>query len=237
MKQIDFQKIHNYIQKLVDDNSFSGVLGIYADEKTIFEETYGYACFDLLVPNTIDIKFRIGSLTKQFTAASILKLIEMGKVSVNDKLSEYIEDFPNGDSISIKHLLTQSSGIFDYTEVDDFDVEGKKYKTNSQVVSVIRTFPLQFDPGEKWEYSNSNYILLGYIIEKVSGKSFDDFLKSELLTNISMPNTGHDVNNVLKGRSFGYTKNNDNLRHAEYLDMSQPHGAGGMYSTISDLKI
>ncbi len=126
-------------------------------------------------------------------------------MALDNPLSMYIHDFPNGEEISIEHLLTLSSGIFDYTEVESFDIEGKLTKSKLDLVELIKTLPQTFQPGVKWEYSNSNYILLSYIIEKVSRRSFEDYLVEELLKPYGLLDTCFaERGKIIINRSFGY---------------------------------
>src|SRR5687767_4622832 len=142
-------------------------------EKYCIKKGFGYADIKNKIPVTPDTKFRIGSVTKQFTAAAILKLQENNLISVNDKLSKFIPDFPRGDEVTIHHLLTHVSGIHSFTNKHDFTQTVLKTITPDSLVSLIKKDPYDFNPGEQFSYNNSGYFLLGYIISKVSGKSYE----------------------------------------------------------------
>jgi len=175
-------------------------------------------------------------VTKQFTAAGILKLQEKGLLSVNDKLSKFIPDFPRGDEVTIHQLLTHTSGIHSYTEKDDF--LGKVTKTISpdSLVNLIKKDPYDFNPGEKWQYNNSGYFILGYIISKVSGKPYAQYLKETFFDPLQMNNTGvHYAGIKLEHEAKGYARNGSKYDEALNWDMSWAGGAGSIYSTVDDL--
>jgi len=188
------------------------------------------ANYELDVPNTPETKFRIASVTKQFTAMAIVQLQEMGLLNVNDSISKYIPDYPRGDEIIILHLLNHKSGIPNMSlssEKAKFPISLKK------LVDLFKNKPLEFTPGEKFEYSNAGYALLAYIIEKVSGKTYEEFLRENIFKPLGMINSGYDHHEViLKNRASGYRAGPYNV---DYVDMSTNKGAGGLYSTVKDL--
>jgi CubicO group peptidase (beta-lactamase class C family) len=191
------------------------------------------------VPNQPDTKHRLGSITKQFTAMLIMQLVEQGKLKLDVPISTYLPEYPkkNGDIITIHHLLTHSSGIPNMTSFPGFikDVSVNSY-TPIQLVNLFADSTLQFKPGERFEYSNSGYIVLGYIIEKITGKSYEQVLQENIFTPLKMNNTGYDHHEtLLKNRASGYEKNGRRYVNAKFLDMSVPYAAGSMYSTVEDL--
>ena len=173
------------------EKSSPGVAVLVADDSRIlYEKAYGYADIKNKIAATPDTKFRIGSVTKQFTAAAILKLQENNLLSVNDKLSKFIPDFPRGDEVTIHHLLTHTSGIHSYTNKPDFIDKVTKTISPDSLISSIKNDPYDFNPGEQLRYNNSGYFLLGYIINKVSGKSYEQYLKETFFNPLQMNNTG-----------------------------------------------
>lgn len=206
------------------------------DGRIVYQKAFGYASLEHLAPITLDTKFRIGSITKQFTASAILKLQEKGKLSVNDKLSKFIPDFPRADEVTIHHLLTHTSGIHSYTNSPEFIKYAPVKRTSDEMINIIKASIFDFNPGEKWLYNNSGYFLLGYIVEKVSGKSYEDFLKEEFFEPLGMKDTGvHKSDLILKNEAFGYSYIDGEFKKAVNWDMSQAGAAGSLYSTVIDL--
>jgi CubicO group peptidase (beta-lactamase class C family)/uncharacterized pyridoxamine 5'-phosphate oxidase family protein len=228
--------VDNFYRSL-NGKEASGIAVLVArDGNVLYRKGFGYADIKNKIPVTPDTKFRIGSVTKQFTAAAILKLQENGLLSVNDKLSKFIPDFPRGDEVTIHQLLTHISGIHSYTDKDDF--LGKVTKTISpdSLVNLIKKDPYDFNPGEKWQYNNSGFFLLGYIISKVSGKPYAQYLKETFFDPLHMDNTGvHYAGIKLANEAKGYARNGSKYDEALNWDMSWAGGAGSIYSTVDDL--
>lgn len=225
-----------FMQTQVSLNDFSGSVLIMKNGQPILEKSYGLADREWNTSNTIETKYRIGSITKQFTAASILLLEEKGKLSVNDKLSKYFPKFPKGDSITLHLLLCHRSGIGDYAEDSRLDTLDKfKYPTKF-MISYIEKLPFDFAPNTNYNYSNSNYYLLGCIIEKVSGLSFADFVKQNILLPLNMKNTSVETREeILNNRAKGYQRTQNGFINEEYYAIELLYSAGGMCSTIEDL--
>jgi CubicO group peptidase (beta-lactamase class C family) len=202
----------------------------------LFEKGYGYANLEHRVPVTPETKFRIGSITKQFTAAAILLLQEQGKLSVDDPLSKFIPDFPRGDEVRIHHLLHHDSGIRSYTDKPDFFKTVTVAIEPGELINSFKTDPFDFSPGQGWHYNNSGYFLLGYIIAQVSGQSYADFLKTHIFDPLQMHDTGvHDAQDILSDEATGYAYEQGRLRKALDWNMSRAGGAGALYSTVEDL--
>jgi len=217
------------------DSSGAAVLAAQ-DGKILFKKGYGYANLEHHVPITPETKFRIGSITKQFTATAILKLQEQGKLRVNDRLSKFLPDYPRGDEVTIHHLLTHTSGIHSYTNKPDFLKTVTVEIKPDELVESFKHDNFDFDPGEKWLYNNSGYFLLGYIVEKVSGESFGAYLKKHIFEPLGMDNTGvHHWNDVLRHEAAGYAYQSGKFQKALNWDMSRAGGAGNLYSTVEDL--
>jgi CubicO group peptidase (beta-lactamase class C family) len=230
-------KFEQYMDACVAVDHFSGSVLVTRDGKALFSKGYGLANAEHQVPNTPQTRFRLGSITKQFTAMAILILQERGKFTVEDPIGKYLDDAPEAwKGVTIHHLLTHTSGIPSYTADPEY---GKKMAQPETVKSMIARFkdkPLDFRPGEKFAYSNSGYFLLGAIIEKVSGVSYEAFLKEAIFDPLDMKDTGYDRHaTVLPRRASGYNRKGDALENAEYLDMAQPYAAGSLYSTVEDL--
>jgi D-alanyl-D-alanine carboxypeptidase len=206
--------------------------------KVVFRRAYGAANIETKTPLKPDDIFRIGSVTKQFTAVGILMLADEGKLSVSDDITKYLPDFPaQGKRITIEHLLTHTSGIRGYTDMPDFQKTINKRVAINEMIDRFKNEPLQFDPGTRWAYSNSGYFLLGAIIEKVSGMDYAAFMAKRVFIPLGMNDTayeGHERNN--KKRVEGYTKA-DQFKLDELIDMSQPYAAGALLSTVDDLLV
>ncbi len=204
--------------------------------KILFEKGYGFADVERHVPVTPETQFRIGSITKQFTAAAILKLQEQGKLSVHDTLSKYIPDFPRGNEVTLHHLLTHTSGIHSYTDKPGFLKSVTNTITTEDIIKSFKNDPYDFDPGKKWSYDNSGYLLLGYIIEKVSGQSYGEFLQGTFFKPLRMTHTGiHRKGVALEHEAMGYQYDGGKFVRALDWDMSWAGGAGALYSTVGDL--
>jgi len=221
---------------LVKDDDAALSLLVSKDGKVLFEKGYGLADIEHHVSATPEPKFRIGSITKQFTASAILKLQEQGKLSVNDKLSKFIPDYPRGDEVTIHHLLTHTSGIHSYTGKPGFlDTVTSPVETLAHINS-FKKDPYDFDPGNKWLYNNSGFFLLGYIIEKVSGQGYEDFLRKTFFEPLGMKDTGvHRSDLKLEHEALGYSFEKGEFKRALNWDMSRAGGAGSLYSTVEDL--
>lgn len=206
------------------------------DGKVLFEKGYGLADVSHGVRFAPETKSRIGSITKQFTAAAILKLQEQGKLSVQDKLSKYFPDFPRGDEVTLHHLLTHTSGIRSYTDKPGFLAKVTSPVEPNDLIKSFQNDPYDFDPGKKWHYDNSGYFLLGRIVEKVSGESYSDFLRKNFFEPLGMTNTGvHRGGLALEHEARGYQYTGSTFTNALDWDMSWAGGAGALYSTVEDL--
>ncbi len=208
--------------------------------ETIFEKSYGMANLELGVPLRTDHVFRIGSVTKQFTAVAILQLVEQGKLSLNDDLTKFLPDYPTGGKkITVEHLLTHTSGIKSYTSMQKWDgQEQRRDFTPLELVDYFKNEPMDFEPDAEWRYNNSGYILLGVIIEKVSGQTYAEYVTEHLFKPLGMKNSYYgDTKPVIKNRAAGYSKANVDgaYANAEFLSMTQPYAAGSLLSSVEDL--
>src|SRR5262245_10926220 len=230
------QLVDGLFKEAINGQSPGATVLVAQNGKVLFKQAYGYANLEHLVPVTVETKFRIGSITKQFTAAAILRLQEQGKLSVHDPLSKFIPDYPRGGEVTVHHLLTHTSGIHSYTSKPNFLETASTYVAPEDLIKSFKNDPYDFDPGKKWLYNNSGYFLLGYIIEKVSGQSYGDYLKREFFDPLGMKNTGvHHWSEILEHEAEGYAFESGRFRRAQNWDMSRAGGAGALYSTVDDL--
>jgi len=230
-------KVDAYMDAATKIGRFSGSVLIARNGELLVDKGYGMANLELDVPNTAQTKYRLGSITKQFTAAAILLLQERGRLSVQDSVCKYVPECPAiWQPITLNNLLTHTSGIPNITAFPDFANFMLQPSTPLRTIERFRDKPLSFTPGEKFSYSNSNYVVLGYVVEKTSGKSYETFLRENIFEPLRMANTGYDHNDqVLKNRAAGYTKLDNGYANATYINMSLPYAAGGLYSTTGDL--
>lgn len=230
-------QITDYLNARVAVNNFTGSVLVARSGEVIFSQGCGMANYELDVPNTPQTIFRLASITKQFTALAIVQLQEQGLLNVRDTISKYIPDYPEtGKIISIHHLLTHTSGIPSYTSFPDYLETMMLPSPAEKTIAKFKDLPLEFQPGEKFSYSNSGYTLLTYILEKVSGKSYETYLQERIFQPLGMQNSGYDRPNlIIKNRAAGYAPGSNGLENAIYIDMSVPSGAGGLYSTVEDL--
>jgi CubicO group peptidase (beta-lactamase class C family) len=178
----------------------------------------------------------LGSITKQFTAAAILILEDRGKLKTSDRVRKYLPDAPAAwDEITIYNLLTHTSGLPEFTSLADFPRIKLSGCTPMQSYARLRDKTLDFQPGERFFYSNSNYILLGYLIEQILGDSYEEFLKRNVFTPLGMKDTGYDSHALIPRRASGYSANFEGMVNADYVDMTVPYAAGALYSTTEDL--
>lgn len=237
------EAIDRVLGEVVESGQAAGLaVGVSVNGSSAFVRGYGIADLEHDVPVTGRTAFRIGSITKQFTASGILLLAEEGKVSVDDPLSEYLPDFPRAGEVTVRQLLNHTSGIRSYTAVGDFRrTLGRRTMTTDQMVDYIANLDgvYEFDPGTGWSYSNSGYYLLGAIIERVSGQSYASFMKAHVFDPLGLHDTAvDDTAEVVPHRANGYESVEDvpgRFRNASWIDMSVVAAAGAMRSTAGDL--
>ncbi len=225
-------------KKAIGDHDPGASVLVAKNGQILYEKGFGFANLKKDIPITPETEFRIGSITKQFTASAILKLQEEGKISVDDKLSKFIPDYPRGDEITIHHLLTHTSGIKSYTDKINFEDESvtKPIESVEAHIESFKNDPYNFDPGENLSYNNSAYFLLGYIIEKVSGQSYGDYLQQTFFDPLGMSNTGlHHQGVKLEKEALGYSYKDGEPERAPDWEMTWAGGAGALYSTVGDL--
>jgi CubicO group peptidase (beta-lactamase class C family) len=218
-------------------NSFSGSVLLASAGKPLVAKGYGYANIEWQIPNTPSTKFRIGSVTKQFTSMVIMQFREQGKIKLEDSVCVYVTPCPAAwKPVTIHHLLTHTSGIPTYTGIPSWREANMVPMTIDQMVAIFRDLPLQWTPGDRFEYNNSGYFLLGVVIEKIAGKKYEKAVQEMIFTPLDMKDSGYDWSKtILPRRASGYTGRGAALQNAAALDMQQPYSAGSLYSTVEDL--
>ena len=233
----DVSRMNQVVESYVTDKSFMGSVLVARGSEVLLSKGYGSADLEWNIPNTPATKFRLGSVTKQFTAASILLLEERGKLSISDPVKKLMPDAPAAwDKITIYNLLTHTSGIPNFTSFPDYQSQEALPATPEKLVARFRDKPLDFQPGEKWSYSNSGYVLLGYLLEKASGETYEKFVQENLFGPLGMKDSGYDSNSaIIARRASGYARGKDGLVNAGFIHMTIPFSAGALYSTTEDL--
>lgn len=236
------QKIPQQLDALVTAyakaGQFNGTVLVAHHGQVIFTKGYGLANREWNQPNAADTKFRIGSLTKQFTAMLVMQLVEKGRLRLDGHVSDYLPDYPkpNGDQITLHHLLSHTSGIPNFTASPAREAASLLPTTPQAAVRGFAALPLEFEPGSTYRYSNSGYILLGAIIEQVTNKPYAQVLAENILQPLHMQETGYDLpSTIIPRRAAGYEKTTAGVVNAPYLDMTGPYAAGALYSTVRDL--
>ena len=215
-----------------------GVALVAKDGEILYRKAFGMANLELGVEMTPENVFRIGSITKQFTACAILKLAEEGKLDLQDDITRYIEDYPtHGHTITIEHLLTHTSGIKSYTGMLEWTAEvRKKDFTPPELIDFFKNQPMDFVPGEEFRYNNSAYFILGYIIELVSGTPYDTYIAETFFKPLGMKNSYYgSTSRIIPNRAAGYAMGEDGYKNDDFLSMTQPYAAGSLLSTVDDL--
>ncbi len=210
---------------------------IAKDGKVIYRKAFGSADLELNVPMKPENVFELGSITKQFTAVAILMLMEQGKLHLEDTITRFIPDYPtHGKKITIHQLLNHTSGIKSYTDMASFEKLARTDMSPTELIAVFKNEPMDFDPGEKWHYNNSGYILLGSIIEKASGQSYASFIQEHIFNKLGMVHSYYGSKSTLiPNRAHGYQPTKDGFANADYLSMSLPYAAGSLMSTVDDM--
>ena len=232
------EQLKVYLNEQGFDKDSPGLsLLIAKDGQTIYKVGLGMADLENNVKVTPNHVFEIGSITKQFTAVSILMLEEQGKLSINDDITKYIKDYPTqGKTITIHHLLNHTSGIKSYTNMPSFREHARTDMTPTELIDVFKNEPMEFDPGTQYNYNNSGYILLGHIIELVSGQSYADFISTNIFEKLGMTNSYYgSMTQLIPNRARGYSQTDSGYRNANYLSLTLPYAAGSIMSTTEDL--
>ncbi|HLU11058.1 MAG TPA: serine hydrolase [Oceanobacillus sp.] len=215
---------------------FAGAALVARKGEILLKKGYGLANREHNVPNTPQTVFRIGSMSKPFTAIAIMQLVEAGQLSLDDTVSKFLPDFPNGERITVHHLLSNRSGIRDYILMPEYQTIKKQRVTTEQVIALFRNEPLLFEPGTQFSYSNGNWVLLGYILEKLTSKSYEAAIRERIFDPVGMRNSGAEWEKpLIQHRANGYDDTGAGYANAELHDDTTMHGAGALYSTVEDL--
>ncbi|KRD59792.1 serine hydrolase [Flavobacterium sp. Root935] len=204
--------------------------------KVVYRKAFGMADLELNVKMKPEFIFEIGSITKQFTAISVLMLAEQGKLNLNDEITKFIPDYPtNGNVIKIHHLLTHTSGIKDFTSMKSIKNIAREDLSPKELVDFFKDEPIDFKPGEQYKYCNSGYVLLGYIIEIVSGQTYRDFISERIFRKIGMNNTSYASHErIIKNRVSGY-RDKQGYVNKNYISFSIPYATGAIISNVDDM--
>lgn len=209
---------------------------IAKDDKIIYRKAFGMANLELNVPMKPENVFKLASITKQFTSVAILILMEQGKLSLQDPISKYIADYPRGNEITIHHLLNHTSGVKDYTRIPELRAKTGLDMSPEELISTFKDQPMEFNPNEKNDYSNSGYVLLGYIIEKVSGMSYGNFIEKNIFEKLGMRNSYYsDIYKIMPNRAYGYQLYEGNFENADYMSPTFSFAAGSLMSSVDDM--
>lgn len=232
----DKQKMTDYLQKLAQEKKLMGSVVIDSAGQQVYQLSLGYK---KLSPDSLqsdaETVYRIGSITKMFTAVIIFQLIDEGKITLETKLSSYYPNLPNADQITIQHLLKHQSGLYNFTDAPDYPDWMTQARTKEQMVALFKSHDPQFNPGSKTRYSNTNYVLLGYITEDITDESYRSQLQKRIIAPLNLANTyyGNPIDTPREAASFRMVKSK--WEAVPQTDMSIPHGAGAIVSTPDDL--
>jgi CubicO group peptidase (beta-lactamase class C family) len=232
-------KIDKLMSQYADCCSFTGTVLVSDHDKVIFKKGYGLANREWNIPNTPEVKFRLGSITKQFTSMLIMQQVAKGSIKLEGHITDYLPYYrqDTGSKVTISQLLSHTSGIPSYTDDPKFFADvSRNYYAVDDFVKKFCSGDLQFDPGSKFHYDNSGFFLLGAILEHVTGKTYEALLKEQILDPLGMKDSGYDhYADILTKRASGYQQELAGAANAPYLDMALPYAAGSLYSTVEDL--
>lgn len=219
-----------------DKNGPGGVFMVAKQGKPIYQKAFGKANLELNVDLKTGDIFQLGSMTKQITSIAILQLEEQGKLSVNDVVSKFISDYPNGNNITLHHLLTHTSGIKDFTKMKSLQQIAQKDLSPTEMIAFFKNEPVDFASGEKFDYNNSGYFLLGYIIEVVSGEKYEDYIKKHIFDKAEMTHSryANDIA-IIKNRAYGYQKKENGYVNKSRISFNIPYSSGALMSTLDDM--
>jgi CubicO group peptidase (beta-lactamase class C family) len=225
-----------FMRAYLATGAFMGSVLVARGDTVVHAGGYGMANLEHQAPNTAQTVFRLGSLTKQFTAAAILQLQEQGRLRLTDTVDRHLPDYPHGGEITIHQLLNHTSGVPDYAGFEGHSTEFRNPITLDGLMDGFSRLPLDFAPGSRYQYSNSGYVVLTAIIESVSRQPYAVYLLEHIFRPLHMDSTGYeDSSAIVPDRAAGYTWDGAAYHNAEFIDMSNPAGAGGLITTVSDI--
>lgn len=240
-KQITDQQLSSDIDKFMSVRFKPDGIGVAVlvarKGNVIFKKAYGMADLESRTPATTTSVFRIASLTKQYTAVAILQLVEKGRLSLNDDIHKHLPDYPpTAHPITIENLLTHTSGIRNVTDMKFPEIMRWKNSTPAEIIDVFKNEPLKFEPGTEFRYSNSGYILLGHMLEKITGKSYEAYVKENIFKPLGMQHAYYDhAEQVVPNRARGYSEQTGAITNAPFFNMTFPYAAGGLMMTVEDM--
>lgn len=237
---INTEELARVFDQVEKDQRLSGAILVSQSGEVVFEKAYGFASKQLNVPNALETKFHIASVTKMFIAMAVLRLVEQGRIELRERPAVYLPELAALDKdITLHHLLSHTSGLRDIYEVPDLRFEMSKLQhEHGDLLSYLVKLPQEFRPGERWSYSSSGFLLLGYLMEKVTGLSYADLMNHYVFSPLGMTNTGLDnPHRITAGRAYGHTVENGQEVNADNDRLSAFEGPGELYSTVKDLKI
>lgn len=231
------KKIDSIVQPYLDSGKIAGLaVAVFKKSERLFVKSYGYADLEFDVKLPVDASFEIGSVTKQFTSAAILQLAEQGKLALDDDITKFIAFNTQGKKVTIRHLLSHTSGIKGYTELPFFEEFSKLKFERDSLLRRVEKEPFTFEPGSELIYNNTGFFMLGLIIEKVSGVSYEDYVVKNLFQKAGMTNSYYcSEQKVVRNRAHGYDAGEEGLVRAQYLDHTWPYAAGSLCSSVEDL--
>jgi CubicO group peptidase (beta-lactamase class C family) len=234
------QHLEAFVDKLHKADVFSGAVQIAKDGKPLFQKAYGLANVAYQVPNRVDTKFNLGSMNKMFTAVAICQLAEQNKLAFTDTVGKHLPDFPNkaaAEKVTIHHLLTHTSGVGNYFNAKFQAASRDRFRKVSDYLPLFAEEPLAFEPGARFSYSNGGFMVLGAIVEKVSGQDYFDYVRKHIHQPAGMANTdAYELDRDTPNLAYGYTTGQDGTRRNNlYLHVIKGGPAGGGYSTVEDL--
>lgn len=212
-------------------------VAVMKDGKRVLAKGYGLADVELNVPATEETVYQLASVTKTFTASAVMMLAKDGKLGLDDKVADRVKNLPDAwKDVTVRHLLNHTSGIKSYTSVDGFEKQMRKDFAPREILEMVAKEPLVFPPGDRWEYSNTGYFLLGLVIEEAAGKPYGEVLTERIFRPLGMSRTRvNDLRAIIPGRAKGYGRDGDSLTNGEYVSPTQPFSAGALVSTVADL--
>lgn len=229
--------INNYLSERFKPDGIAASVLVARSGKVVFKKAYGLADQESKTPATTESVFRIASLTKQFTAIAIMQLAEKGLLSLSDDIHKYVPDYPDTKQpITIEHLLTHTSGIKNVTDMKFPEIMRWKSSSPAEIIDVFKNEPLDFEPGTDFRYSNSGYILAGYILEKITGKSYEEYMSENIFKPLGMQHAYYDrAEKVVPNRARGYSESTGQITNAPFFNMTFPFAAGGLMMTVDDM--
>jgi len=236
----DTAKLDAFVARYHELGLFNGSALVAENGTPVLRKGYGEANMEWHIANTPDTRFRLGSITKQFTATLVMQMVEKGQIELGAPVSRYLPDYPsaNGDRITIHQLLNHTSGIPGYTELPEWQRGLRRPSRPGEFMKIFSGLQLLFEPGTKFSYSNSGFFLLGAILEKTAGKPYAALLRERIFEPLGMKESGYDSTRpLIEKRAAGYDATLDGYLNTSYLDMGEPYAAGSLYSSVDDLLI